>query len=92
MTLFKSTSAALLAATIAFGAMTPVSAPAFASDEGYEVAPVKNYKKGFKRNRVAHNGHNVSFKNNKKAKYFVIGAAVGIVGVALLNAYNKHHD
>ena len=90
MTLFKSTSAALLASTIAFGAMTPVSAPAFASDYGHEVAPVKNYKKGFKRNSVSHNSY--SFKSNKKAKYFAIGAAVGIVGYALINAYNKHHD
>ena len=53
--------------------MTPVSAPAFASDNGYEVAPVKIDKKGFKRQRVAH-GNSYSFKSNKKAKYFVIGA------------------
>lgn len=90
MNLFKSTSAALLAATIAFGAMTPVSAPAFASDYGHEVAPVKTYKKGFKRNRVALNTRN--YKVDKKVKYFAIGAAVGVVGYALLNAYKKHHD
>lgn len=44
MTCLKTASAALVAGTIAFGALASVSAPAFASDQGIEVKPVKQMK------------------------------------------------
>lgn len=91
MTFLKTASAALVAATVAFGAMAPVSAPAFASDQGHEVAPVKSFKKG-KRGpgnfRIANLNQRRSGKKQrvfKLDKYLAIGAAVGAIGYAMID-------
>lgn len=104
MTFFKTASAALVAATLAFGAMAPASATAFASDQGHEVAPVKSFKKGKRSNfRIANLdakfGKKVSSKKlggktqrvSRLDKYLAIGAAVGAIGYALVDKALDEH-
>jgi hypothetical protein len=92
MTILKSITAALIAGTIAFGTVSPIAAPAFASDQGFDVAPVKQVKsqkamklsqKMSKSLKVVH----FDKKTKQKAKYLVIGAAVGAIGYAILKSY-----
>lgn len=91
MTFFKTASAALVAATIAFGSMAPISTPAFASDQGFEVPPVKQIKKSQKKNNTFKFAK-LDKKSKKQAKYLAIGAAVGAIGYALLNEYQNDRD
>jgi len=91
MTISKSASAALVAASIAFASMAPVATPAFASDQGFEVAPVKQIKKSQKKNN-AFKLAKLDKKSKKQAKYLAIGAAVGAIGYALLNEYQNDRD
>lgn len=107
MTFLKTASAALVAGTIVFGAMASVSAPAFASDQGFEVKPVKQMKTSKKTVSSAKfvsfdkkpHKKDESFKvakfdkqSKKEAKYLAIGAAVGAIGYALLSEYEKNRD
>lgn len=94
MTILKSATAALVTATIAFAAIAPISAPAFASDQGFEVAPVKIKKAQFKKPQK-NNGFKSSHfdkASKKQAKYLAIGAAVGAIGYALLSDYENSRD
>jgi hypothetical protein len=86
--------------------MASVSAPAFASDQGFEVKPVKQVKTSKKTVSSAKfvgfdkkpHKKDTSFKvakfdkqSKKEAKYLAI-AAVGAIGYALLSEYEKDRD
>lgn len=91
MTFIKTASAALIASTIAFGALAPIAAPAFASDQGFEVPPVKQMKKSSKKNS-SFKFASFDKKSKKQAKYLVLGAAVGAIGYALISSYENNRD
>lgn len=107
MTFFKTVSTALVAATVVFGAMAPISAPAFASDQGYEVKPVQqmktskksfnsakfgNFKKKPQKKNELINFAKMDKQDKKTAKYLAIGAVAGAIGYALITEYHNSRD
>jgi hypothetical protein len=103
MTLLRTASAALVAATIAFGAMAPASTPASATESGREIAPVKTLKKGkrsfglakmdTKRIRLAKFDSPLKGKKLRRDKYLDIAAAAASFGRAVAHsAYDAFRD
>ena len=92
MAFIKSACAALVAASIAFGAMSPISTSAFATDQGQEVKPVigkKTPKKfSFANFKPGDNG-----KKFNTSKYLAMGTAFAQMGYAFAqNAYRDYRD